>query len=88
MLTSIKKSPLYKIANPKSIAFWGASNNFMSMGTQMLDSIKLLKFKGPVYPIHPKEDTVLGFKAYPGIADLPEIPDLAVIVLPTKIVSR
>ncbi len=88
MLTSIKKSPLYKIANPESIAFLGASNNFMSMGTQMLDSIKLLKFKGPVYPIHPKEDTVLGFNAYPCVADLPEIPDLAVIALPTKIVSR
>ena len=88
MLKSIKESPLYKIANPGSIAFLGASNNFMSMGTQMLDSVKLLKFEGAVYPVHPKEASVLGFKAYPSIADLPEVPDLAVIVLPTKIVSE
>ncbi len=88
MLKSIKDSPLYKIANPGSIAFLGASNNFMSMGTQMLDSVKLLGFEGAVYPVHPKEASVLGFKAYPSIADLPEVPDLAVIVLPTKIVSE
>lgn len=87
MLKSIKESPLYRIANPGSIAFFGASNNFMSMGTQMLDSVKLLGFRGSVYPVHPREDNVLGFKAYQNIADLPEVPDLAVIVLPTGIVS-
>lgn len=88
MLTSIQKSPLFKIANPRSIAFFGASNNFTSMGTQMLDSLMALGFEGPVYPVHPKETAVLGLTAYPGVADLPETPDLAVIVLPTRIVAH
>ncbi len=82
----MKEHPLFKIANPSSIAILGASNNFMSMGTSVLSSIQALNFKGPIYPVHPKEKTVLGLAAYPSVEELPEVPDLAVIVLPTRIV--
>ena len=77
---------LYSIANPKSIAFFGASNRFSSMGTNQLNSVLDLGFEGNVYPVHPKEESVLGLKAYKRVADLPEIPDLAVMVLPTQVV--
>ncbi len=82
----MKEHPLYKIANPDSIAILGASNNFMSMGTSVLSSIQALNFKGPIYPVHPREKTVLGLPAYSSVEELPEVPDLAVIVLPTRIV--
>lgn len=82
----MKKHPLYKIANPDSIAILGASNNFMSMGTSVLSSIQALHFKGPIYPVHPREKSVLGLTAYSSVEELPEVPDLAVIVLPTRIV--
>jgi acetyl-CoA synthetase (ADP-forming) len=84
----IQKSALYHIANPKSIAFFGASNNFSRMGTIILDSLKALDFAGPVFPIHPKETRVLGYDAYPSVAALPETPELAIIVLPTDIVIQ
>jgi len=86
MKNKIQESRLFKIANPESIAFFGASNNFSSMGTSMLQSIKALGFKGALYPVHPKEKTVLDLTAYGSVSDLPETPDLAVIVLPTRIV--
>jgi len=38
--------------------------------------------------VHPKEELVQGLKAYRSVLDLPEIPDLAVMVLPTRIVPR
>ena len=88
MLKSIKESPLYHIANPKSIAFFGASNNISSMGTTQLISLKALGFEGTVYPIHPKEEQVQDLKAYCSVIDLPETPDLAVMVLPTSIVPQ
>jgi len=84
----IQKSALYHIANPKSIAFFGASNNFNRMGTIILDSLKALGFAGPVYPVHPKETRVLGYDAYPSVEELPETPELAIIVLPTDIVIQ
>ena len=86
MPVSISDSPLYKLINPDNIAFFGASNNFGSMGTSQLASLLGLGFEGNIYPVHPKEPTVLGLKAYQSVADLPETPDLAVIILPTRIV--
>jgi acetyl-CoA synthetase (ADP-forming) len=88
MLKTIKESPLYPIANPRSIAFFGASNNISSMGTNQLMSLKALGFEGPIYPVHPREEHVQDLKAYRSVMDLPETPDLAVIVLPTIIVPQ
>ena len=46
MLKSIEESPLYGIAYPKSIAFFGASNNISAMGTNQLISIQALGYEG------------------------------------------
>lgn len=86
MISSIEQSPLYRVANPRSIAFYGASNNITSMGTSQLNSLLALGYEGKVYPVHPREKTVLGLKAYASVDLLPEAPDLAVLVLPTRLV--
>lgn len=86
MHNTIQESPLYRIANPESIAIFGASNKYTAMGTSVLSVILNLGFEGPIYPVHPKETEVLDLPAYPSVADLPQTPDLAVIVLPTHIV--
>ncbi|MFO7569762.1 MAG: CoA-binding protein [Smithellaceae bacterium] len=88
MIHSISESPLYPIVNPKSIAFFGASNTFMRMGSIMLSSMQALGYEGKIFPIHPTEKEVRGLTAYTNILDVPEIPDLAIIVLPTEIVCR
>jgi acetyl-CoA synthetase (ADP-forming) len=86
MLKSIKHSPLYRIANPRSIALFGASNNILSMGTPILISLKAMGFEGTLYPVHPEEEGVQGLKAYHSVLDLPEVPDLAILILPARIV--
>jgi acetyl-CoA synthetase (ADP-forming) len=86
MTQSIENHPLHRIVSPRSIAFFGASNRFSAMGTNQLHSLKSLGFRGAIYPIHPQEDRVLGLKAYRDVSELPEIPDLAVMVLPTSVV--
>lgn len=87
-LPPLQASPLYKIVNPRSVAIFGASNRYGAMGTNLLNSIQSLGFDGPIYPVHPEEETVMGLSAYPSVLDLPETPDLAVLVLPTKIVPE
>ena len=79
-------NPLHAIMNPSSIAFVGASNNFTKMGTIQCLSLIYSGFPGDVLPVHPKEEVVLGRKAYPRIGDLPYAPDLAVLVVPTGLV--
>ena len=87
-MTELCSSPLYPIANPRSIAVFGASNNVMRMGTIMLTSMMSQGYEGKVYPVHPSEEHVLGLQAYPSVLDLPEVPDLALIILPTDIVCK
>jgi len=88
MNSSITENPLYPIANPRHIVFFGASNNFSSMGSLLLAATTDLGFEGPIYPVHRKDDLVQDLKAYRHVSELPEIPDLAVIVLPTHIVCE
>jgi acyl-CoA synthetase (NDP forming) len=60
----------------------------MRMGSIMLSSMQALGYEGKIYPIHQKEKKVRGLTAYSSIMDLPEVPDLAIIVLPTEIVCQ
>ncbi len=86
--SSIQESPLYPIANPKSIAFFGASNSPLAMGTNILRSILSFDYAGTIYPIHPKEEQVQNINAFQHVSELPHIPDIAFIVLPTTLVSQ
>jgi acyl-CoA synthetase (NDP forming) len=73
--------------NPKSIAIYGANENLLgNMGSQQLLNIIDSGYKGKIFPIHLNLESVYEQKAYKSIKDLPEVPDLAVIILPAKIV--
>ena len=87
---SLESHPLHKILHPKSIAVYGANNDFIqTMGTiQMVNLIDQGYPKETLYPIHPSLDTVLGLTAYKNIADVPLVPDLAFLVLPTRSIPR
>jgi len=86
---SSKNHFIHSILNPKSICVFGANNNLIStMGSMQLRNIIAGGFKGPIYPIHPREEKVQGFKAYKSVLDLPETPDLAFLILPTKVVPK
>lgn len=80
--------PLYRMMHPRSIAFWGASANPLGMGSVQLAQLLDLGYQGDVFPIHPKEPEILGLKAYQSIHDVPVPVDLAVLVIPTKIVPE
>ena len=73
---------------PKSIAFLGGSNAIQTMGTANLLNIVKGGYQGRVYPIHLREKMVLGLKAYPDIASLPEPPDLAVLIIPNDAIPQ
>ena len=75
---------LHALMNPESVAIVGASNNPMKMGTMHALSIIKDGFPGKFYPVHPTEETVLGYKAYATPDELPEPPDLVIFVLPSR----
>ena len=78
------ENPLHLLMNPRSIAVVGANNMPMKMGTIQALSILHDGYQGKVFFVHPKEEKVLGHKAYATPEDLPEIPDLAMLIVPIK----
>ena len=76
------------ILAPQSIALIGASPKPGSVGQIVLRNVASNGFKGKVYPVNPKHDAINGLTCYRKIADLPEAPDIAVIMTPPKSVPR
>ncbi len=72
---------LNKILQPKSIAIIGASRKEGSLGKMFMEAVLRMNFKGKIYPVNPKADFIDGIKVYPSVADLPQKPHLAVILL-------
>ncbi|MBE0694111.1 MAG: CoA-binding protein, partial [Aquamicrobium sp.] len=74
------------MSRPRSVAVIGASDREGSVGGVVLKNILDGGFEGPVYPVNPKYRKVMGLACYASAADLPEAPDLAVIVTPPQTV--
>ena len=79
---------LDKIFNPKSIALIGASDEPGSVGYMMMKNLTELGYKGNVYPVNIRKETILGFQAYQTVKELPETVDLAIIAIPAKTVPK
>jgi len=69
---------------PRSIAVIGASANPTKSGGVLFDNLVKGTFHGPLYPINRTAAEVMGRKAYPTLADVPEKVDLVYIVLPQQ----
>ena len=76
------RRPLSPIFSPKSVAVIGATENPGSVGRTIMENLIKGGFSGPIYPVNPKRDTVLGVKAYPSITAVPAKPEMAVIITP------
>lgn len=72
--------------NPKSIAVIGASREPWKVGHRVFRNLVEAGFQGRLYPINPGAEELLGFRCYKSVKDVPEDIDLAVIVVPAKIV--
>ena len=68
--------------SPKSVVVVGATERVGSVGRVVFDNIVGGGFEGEIWPINPKHPQVAGHRCYSRVADLPGVPDLAVIVTP------
>ena len=69
---------------PKAVAVVGASREEGKVGFSITMNLIRGRFPGPIYPVNPKADEILGIKCYPDMKDLPSDADLAVLVIPPK----
>src|SRR6185503_17371128 len=80
------RRPLASMFAPQTIAVIGATERKRSVGRTLMTNLIAGGFPGKIYPVNPIQETILGIKAYPNVAALPEKPDLAVIITPPKTV--
>jgi len=74
-----KFEPLFE---PRSVVLLGASKDPKKWGFIILANLIDGGFRGRIYPVNPREEEILGLRVYRSVKDLPETPDLAVIVVP------
>lgn len=67
---------------PRSIAFLGASNDKRKWGFRVLHHLVTGGYQGKIYPVNPKGEPIEGINVYKTVKDIPEVPDMAVIVVP------
>ena len=79
-------SQLSAILKPESVAVIGASSNPDKLGHEILKNIVDSGFQGPVYPVNPKADIILGLPCHASVGEIEEPPDLAVIIIPARFV--
>ncbi len=77
---------LTRLFEPTSVAIFGASEREGAVGALVLRNMLEGQFRGPVYAINPKRETVQGLRAYPDLAAVEAPVDLAVIATPAATV--
>jgi acyl-CoA synthetase (NDP forming) len=68
---------------PRSVAIVGQSNDAGKTTGRPLKYLRQAGYAGRIYPVNGRRDTVLGERAWPSLAALPEVPEHAYIVTGT-----
>ncbi len=67
---------------PESIAVVGATASEKKVGYAVLRNILRCGYRGRIYPVNPRRREILGLRVYNSLKELPEVPELAVLVVP------
>src|ERR1043166_3790519 len=82
----IDNSRLDNFFRPGSIAIVGASPVRASPRNTLVRVVLKHGLRGRVYPVSPSHSEIEGMKAYASIGELPEAPDLALVITPAHTV--
>ncbi|HVY63011.1 MAG TPA: acetate--CoA ligase family protein [Planctomycetota bacterium] len=80
-------SALDAIFRPRAIAVVGASRDRATIGAEIFHNLVRCGFQGTVFPVNPKADAVQSVKCYPSVSAIPDPVDLAVVVVPSRLVE-
>lgn len=66
---------------PQSIAVIGASENPHKIGGRPIAYMQRMGYRGKLYPINPSRRELQGLACYPSLAELPEVPEMAIVIV-------
>ena len=71
---------------PKSAAIIGASATPGKLGYIAVSNLLNIGYEGKIYPVNPKGGEMLGLKIFKNVKDIPEIVDVALVLIPAAYV--
>jgi acetate---CoA ligase (ADP-forming) len=74
--------PLAVMLEARSVALVGASPRSGSLGARMIDEVAKSPSRPRTYLVNPRYSEICGTRCYPGLAELPEPVDLALLAVP------
>ncbi len=77
-----------RIFKAESIAIIGASKDETKRGYQAIKILQEEKYDGQIFPVNPKESSILGLKCYKSVLDIPETIDLALVTTPARTLKQ
>jgi acetyl-CoA synthetase (ADP-forming) len=72
---------------PRSIAIVGASKTPGKIGHEIVRNISLCGYSGKIFPVNPNAESILGFRCYKTLQDIPSGVDLLIIAVPANLVE-
>ena len=76
------------LLRPRSVAILGASER-PSIGRSLIEALDTIGFRGAIYPINPRYETLLGRKCYASVAELPrDVDTLAICVNHARVLEH
>ena len=79
---------LDRLFRPRSVAIIGASPVRGNARNSLVRAVLKHGYEGKVYPVSPTHAEIEGHKTYKSISELPETPDVALIITPAKTVPQ
>ncbi len=75
-----------RLVSPRSVAIVGLSADPTKHGARVLANMRKLGFEGEIWGVNPKLPDVAGVDVFASVADLPDPPDVMVLVVPAALV--
>jgi acyl-CoA synthetase (NDP forming) len=76
--------PLDAVFRARSVALVGVSADAHKLNGAPLPILKASGFRGAIYPVNPKYDAIDGLCCFARVEDLPEAPDVALVLAPAR----
>ena len=77
---------LEHVLNARSVAVVGASKVPTKRGYQTIRTLLDERYEGAIYPVNPKEPSIMGLKCYTAVSEIPGEVDVALIATPARTV--